>query len=103
MTDRMKGLEESYIIFVRALKNALIPTITILGVQFTFLMGGTILIELIFGWPGLGNVIFTAIQYKDLPLVQGIVMLYALIVIMINLLVDILYSFLNPKIRYGKS
>lgn len=102
ITDKMKGLNEYYIIFVRALKNALIPTVTILGVQFTFLMGGSIIIELIFGWPGLGNLIFTAIQYKDLPLIQGIVMLYALIVILVNLVVDILYSFLNPKIRYGK-
>ncbi len=101
-TDRMKGLKENYIIFVRALKNSLIPTITILGVQFTFLMGGTVLIELIFGWPGIGSLIFTAIQYKDLPLLQGIVMFYAFTVILVNLFIDVLYSFLNPKIRYGK-
>lgn len=102
-TDRMKGLKESYIIYVRALKNSLIPTVTILGVQFTFLLGGSILIELVFGWPGLGNLIFTAIQYKDFPVLQAIVMLYAAVVIIVNLAVDLIYSFLNPKIRYGKT
>ena len=102
VTDRMKGLSESYIVLVRGLKNAMIPTLTILGVQFTFLMGGSIVIELIFGWPGLGSMIFTAIQYKDLPLVQGVVMFYALVVVIVNLVVDLLYSYLNPKIRYGR-
>lgn len=103
MTDRMKGLKESYIIYVRALKNSLIPTITIIGVQFTFLLGGSIVIELVFGWPGLGNLLFTAIQYKDFPVLQAIVLLYAGVVIVVNLAVDLLYSFLNPKIRYGKA
>jgi len=98
----MKGLSESYIVLVRGLKNAMIPALTILGVQFTFLMGGSIVIELIFGWPGLGSMIFTAIQYKDLPLVQGVVMFYALVVVVVNLVVDLLYSYLNPKIRYGR-
>jgi len=102
VTDRMKGLSESQIVFVRALKNAMIPTLTILGVQFTFLMGGSIVIELIFGWPGIGNMIFTAISYKDLPLVQGVVMFYAFVVVIVNLIVDLLYSYLNPKIRYGR-
>jgi peptide/nickel transport system permease protein len=101
VTDRMKGLSESYIVYVRALKNAMIPTLTILGVQFTFLMGGSIVIELVFGWPGLGSMIFTAISYKDLPLVQGVVMFYALLVVVVNLVVDLLYGYLNPKIRYG--
>ena len=102
VTDRMKGLSETYVIYVRALKNSLIPTITILGVQFTFLMGGSILIEYIFGWPGLGSLILNAIQYKDFPLMQGIVVLYAVVVILVNLVVDLLYSFLNPKIRYAR-
>jgi len=101
-TDRMKGLSERYIVYVRALKNAMIPALTILGVQFTFLMGGSIVIELIFGWPGLGSMIFTAISYKDLPLVQAVVMFYALVVVIVNLVVDLLYSYFNPKIRYGR-
>jgi peptide/nickel transport system permease protein len=102
VTDRMKGLSERYIVYVRALKNAMIPTLTILGIQFTFLMGGSIVIELIFGWPGLGSMIFTAISYKDLPLVQAVVLFYALVVIIVNLVVDLLYSYFNPKIRYGR-
>jgi peptide/nickel transport system permease protein len=102
VTDRMKGLSETYIVYVRALKNAMIPALTILGVQFTFLMGGSIVIELIFGWPGLGSMIFTAISYKDLPLVQAVVMFYALVVVIVNLAVDLLYSYFNPKIRYGR-
>jgi ABC-type dipeptide/oligopeptide/nickel transport system permease component len=101
LADRAKGLSERYIIFVRAMKNSLIPTVSILGVQTTFLIGGTVLIEIIFGWPGLGSLISTAIQYKDLPLLQGIVMTYALIVILINSCADIIYSTLNPKIRFG--
>jgi len=98
-TDRMKGLPERKIIFERALRNALIPTITILGVQFTFLMGGSIIIEYIFGWPGMGTLLFTAVQYKDLPLLQGIVMVYALIVVLTNFLVDLTYTIINPKIE----
>lgn len=100
-TDRMKGLPEKQIIFVRALKNALIPTITILGVQFTFLMGGSIIVEYIFGYPGMGTLLFTAVQYKDLPLLQGIVMVYALIVVVTNFIIDLTYTILNPKIELG--
>lgn len=99
--DRMKGLGEFYIIFVRALKNALIPTLTILGVQFTFLVSGSIVIEKIFSWPGLGLLTLTGIQYRDFPLVQGLVIVYALVLIVTNLVVDLLYGFFNPKIRYA--
>ncbi|HBY97175.1 MAG: ABC transporter permease [Ardenticatenaceae bacterium] len=100
-TDRMKGLSESYIVCIRALKNALIPTLTILGVQFTFLVSGSIVIEKIFGWPGIGLLALTGIQYRDFPLVQGLIVVYALVLISSNLTVDLLYGFLNPKIRYA--
>jgi peptide/nickel transport system permease protein len=100
-TDRMKGLSETYIVCVRALKNALIPTLTILGVQFTFLVSGSIVIEKIFSWPGLGLLALTGIQYRDFPLVQGLIVVYALILIVTNLAVDLLYGYLNPKIRYA--
>lgn len=100
-TDRMKGLSELYIICVRALKNAFIPTLTILGVQFTFLVSGSIVIEKIFSWPGLGMLALTGIQYRDFPLVQGLIVVYALILVGTNLIVDLLYGFLNPKIRYA--
>ncbi len=100
-TDRMKGLSETYIICVRALKNALIPTLTILGVQFTFLVSGSIVIEKIFSWPGLGLLALTGIQYRDFPLVQGLIVVYAVMLIVTNLAVDLLYGYLNPKIRYA--
>lgn len=99
-TDRMKGLSERYIIYVRALKNALMPVITIVGIQFTFLLGGSILVEKIYGWPGLGNLVFTAVQYQDLSLIQGIIMFYAVIVVITNFVVDIIYTLVNPKVEF---
>jgi len=99
-TDRMKGLNERYIIYVRALKNALMPVITIVGIQFTFLLGGSILVEKIYGWPGLGNLVFTAVQYQDLSLVQGIIMIYAVIVVLTNFAVDLIYTLVNPKVEF---
>jgi len=99
-TDRMKGLSERYIIYVRALKNALMPVITIVGIQFTFLLGGSILVEKIYGWPGIGNLVFTAVQYQDLSLVQGIIMLYAIIVVLTNFIVDMIYTLVNPRVEF---
>jgi len=99
-TDRMKGLSERYIIYVRALKNALMPVITIVGIQFTFLLGGSILVEKIYGWPGLGNLVFTAVQYQDLSLVQGIIMIYAIIVVLTNFVVDLIYTLVNPRVEF---
>jgi peptide/nickel transport system permease protein len=99
-TDRMKGLSERYIIYVRALKNALMPVITIVGIQFTFLLGGSILVEKIYGWPGIGNLVFTAVQYQDLSLVQGIIMLYAIIVVLTNFVIDVIYTLVNPRVEF---
>jgi len=98
---RVKGLSERVVIFLHALRNALIPTITIVGVQFGFLMGGTVLVEIICSWPGLGKLAVTAIITRDLPLIQGVVLVLALIFVIVNLVVDLLYTFMNPKIRYG--
>ncbi len=98
---RVKGLSERVVIFLHSLRNALIPTITIVGVQFGFLMGGTVLVEIIYSWPGLGKLAVTAIITRDLPLIQGVVLVLAFIFVIVNLVVDILYTFMNPKIRYG--
>ena len=92
----MKGLGEARILFWRALRNALIPTATLVGVQFGFLIGGTVLIETIFAWPGIGQLTLQAFQYRDFPLIQGIVLVYAVTVILSNLAVDVAYAFLNP-------
>ncbi|MFN3621389.1 MAG: ABC transporter permease subunit, partial [Nitrososphaerales archaeon] len=67
---------------------------------FTFLLGGSILVEKIYGWPGLGNLVFTAVQYQDLSLVQGIIMFYAVIVVITNLAVDVIYTLVNPKVEF---
>jgi peptide/nickel transport system permease protein len=98
---RVKGLTEKVVIFIHALRNALIPTTTIVGVQFGFLMGGTVLVEIIYSWPGLGKLAVNAIITRDLPLIQGVVLVLAFIFIIVNLIVDLLYTFMNPKIRYG--
>jgi peptide/nickel transport system permease protein len=99
VTERMKGLGEARILFWRALRNALIPTATLVGVQFGFLIGGTVLIETIFAWPGIGQLTLQAFQYRDFPLIQGIVMVYAITVILCNLAVDVTYALLNPRVR----
>jgi len=99
-TARAKGQKESKVIYKHALKNALIPTITIVGLQFGYLMGGSVLVEVIFTWPGLGRLIVSSISARDYPLVQGGVLFFAFSFILVNLLVDILYTYLDPRITY---
>jgi ABC-type dipeptide/oligopeptide/nickel transport system permease component len=99
VTERMKGLPERRILFWRALKNALIPTTTLVGVQFGFVIGGTVLVETIFSWPGIGQLTLQAFQFRDFPLIQGIVMVYAVAVVLASLAVDCAYAFLNPRVR----
>lgn len=95
---RSKGLPESGVVFKHALRNALIPTVTVVGLQVGVLLGGNMIVETVFGWPGLGRMVVTAIFARDFPLVQGSVMVYAFTFVMANLVVDILYTYLNPKI-----
>jgi peptide/nickel transport system permease protein len=99
VTERMKGLSDARILGWRVLKNALIPTTTLVGVQFGFVIGGTVLIETIFAWPGIGQLTLQAFQYRDFPLIQGIVIVYAVMVILANLAVDMGYVLLNPRVR----
>jgi peptide/nickel transport system permease protein len=101
MMAQVKGFGRWYIIWHEALRNALIPTITLSGVQLTFLIGGTVLIEKIFSYPGIGNMAIDAVIGRDLPLIQGVVLIFAGLFILINLLVDISYGLLNPKMRHG--
>jgi len=95
---RSKGQTESLVVIKHALRNALIPTVTVVGLQVGALLGGNMIVETIFSWPGLGSLVVEAIFNRDFPLVQGAVMVYALTYVMANLVVDILYTFLNPKI-----
>jgi ABC-type dipeptide/oligopeptide/nickel transport system permease component len=96
---QVKGFSRWHVIAREALRNALVPALTLTGVQFTFLIGGTVLIERIFGLPGLGNMAIDAVINRDLPLIQGIVLTFALIFIIVNLSIDTLNVWLNPRLR----
>jgi ABC-type dipeptide/oligopeptide/nickel transport system permease component len=98
---RTKGYSENHVILREALPNAVLPTLTLVGVQFTFLIGGTIIIERLFSYEGLGNMAIDAVINRDLPLIQGIVILFAVIFTTVNLLVDLTYALLNPRLRHG--
>lgn len=99
-TARAKGLKERIVIGKHALKNALIPLVTVAGMQFGFLIGGTVIIETVFAWPGAGRLVVQAIFNRDYPLVQACVFILALIFVTINFLVDMLYGYLDPQISY---
>lgn len=98
---RTKGYSENKVITREALPNAVLPTLTLVGVQFTFLIGGTVIIERLFSYEGLGNMAIDAVINRDLPLIQGIVILFALIFTLVNLAVDMLYVVLNPRLRHA--
>jgi peptide/nickel transport system permease protein len=100
-TARAKGLSMPPVITRHALPNALIPVVTVIGLQVGTLLGGAVLAETIFAWPGIGRLLIQAISQRDYPLVQGIVLLTALAVSLINLVVDLLYGAINPRVRYG--
>lgn len=100
-TARAKGLAQRVVIFKHALKNALIPVITVIGLQFGTLLGGAVLTETVFTWPGIGSLAITAVQNQDVPLVQGVVILVAAIFVLVNLAVDLAYGWLDPRIRYS--
>ncbi|WP_119275078.1 ABC transporter permease [Taklimakanibacter deserti] len=101
MLARTKGFSETRVLLSEALRNAVIPTLTLAGVQFTFLIGGTVIVERLFSYEGLGNMAIDAVINRDLPLIQGIVLVFALIFVIINLLVDLSYALLNPRLRHG--
>lgn len=100
VTARSKGLTEQVIVFRHALRNALLPIVTLLGDEFAGLINGAVVIEVIFAWPGIGNLALQAIQRRDFPVIQSVVLFVALTVVLINLIVDILYVYIDPRIRY---
>ncbi len=101
LTARAKGLPFFYVVYKHALKNSLLPIVTMLGNYFGGLLGGAAVIELIFSLPGLGTLVLNAVQARDYPLIQGYVLLVGSLVIGINLFVDVLYAFINPRLRSG--
>ncbi|HEV8340173.1 MAG TPA: ABC transporter permease [bacterium] len=100
-TARAKGLAETRVVTRHALRNAAIPVVTVIGLNVGSLLGGAILTETIFAWPGVGRLVVDAIFARDYPLVQGAVLMIALIFVVVNLLVDLSYVYLDPRIRYG--
>jgi peptide/nickel transport system permease protein len=99
-TARAKGLREQSVVYRHALSNALIPIVTIVGVQMGYLLGGAVLTETVFAWPGIGTLMVKAIFARDFPMVQGAVLLVALVFSLVNLIVDLSYALLDPRIRY---
>jgi peptide/nickel transport system permease protein len=100
-TARAKGLEERSVMTVHVLRNALIPTVTLLGISIGFLMGGTVIIEKVFSLPGAGSLLIDSVSARDYPVVQAATLIFALLVILVNLATDIIYSFIDPRVRYG--
>ena len=100
-TARAKGLGERAVVLRHALANALLPVVTVIGLQTGYLLSGAVLTETIFSWPGVGSWMVNAISSNDLPVVQGGVLVFAIVFVLINLLVDISYAWLDPRIRYG--
>jgi ABC-type dipeptide/oligopeptide/nickel transport system permease component len=98
---RVKGMTELRLIASEALRNSVGPTLALTGVQFTFLIGGTVIVERIFAYPGIGSMAIDAVINRDLPLIQGLVLVFGALFILINLLIDAAVAALNPKLRHG--
>jgi peptide/nickel transport system permease protein len=100
-TARAKGLDERRVVLHHALRNALVPIITVLGLQTGLLLGGAVLTESVFAWPGVGRLAFDAISNRDMPVINGCVLLFAAVFVVVNTAVDVLYALANPRIRYA--
>lgn len=101
-TARAKGVRETVVVIKHCLRNAMIPVVTMMGLQFGFLLGGSIVVEKVFDWPGLGRLLVDAVEMRYYPVIQAEVLLFSLEFILINLVVDMLYTVINPTIRYKK-
>ena len=99
-TARAKGLHSRTVVLRHGLRNALLPVITVVGIQFGGMLGGAVVTETVFAWPGVGRLIVNSISQRDFPIIQGGVLMMAVIFALVNLLVDLSYAWLNPRIRY---
>ncbi|EJA8060180.1 glutathione ABC transporter permease GsiC [Salmonella enterica subsp. enterica serovar Infantis] len=99
-TARAKGVSETWVVLKHGLRNAMIPVVTMMGLQFGFLLGGSIVVEKVFNWPGIGRLLVDSVDMRDYPVIQAEVLLFSLEFILINLVVDVLYAAINPAIRY---
>jgi peptide/nickel transport system permease protein len=103
VTARAKGLRPRAVLFGHALKNALVPIITIIGLQLGYLLGGVVIVETVFNLPGVGRFVVDAISARDYPIVQASVLLITFIVLMVSLAVDVLYAYIDPRIKYSRT
>lgn len=99
-TAHAKGVKESIIVLIHGFRNALIPVVTVMGLQIGFLFNGSVVVEQVFQWPGIGRLLYQAVLDKDLPVIQGVLLFVALVFIVANLTVDLLYAYLDPRIKY---
>jgi len=100
-TARAKGMNEFTVLFRHVMQNALIPVATVIGLQFGYMLGGAVITETIFAWPGIGRLLVLAVQQRDIPVVQGVLLVIAISFVGVNLLVDVMYGVLDPRIRYS--
>lgn len=100
-TARAKGLSERLVMVRHVLRNALIPVVTVVGLQFGYMLGGAVVTETVFAWPGMGRLLVTAVSQRDIPVVQGVLLVFAASFVLVNLVVDLLYGFIDPRIRYS--
>jgi len=98
-TARSKGLQRRKVVYLHALRNAMIPVVTVIGLQFGGLLSGAVITETIFNWPGVGRLAVEAINARDMPVIQGVVMVFAVMYALVNLLTDVLYAYLDPRLR----
>ncbi|MBM3451082.1 MAG: ABC transporter permease [Armatimonadetes bacterium] len=99
-TARAKGLPERVVVGYHALRNALVPVLIVVGLRFGYMLGGAVVAEQVFAWPGLGRLLISAVNQRDIPLIQGILLLFAGSFVVVNMIVDLFYGFLDPQIRY---
>jgi peptide/nickel transport system permease protein len=99
-TERAKGLSERIVIYKHALRNAMVPVVTVIGLNFGLLLSGAILTETVFSWPGVGRLVVDAVYARDYPLVVGCILVFALVFVIVNLITDILYTYIDPRIHY---
>jgi ABC-type dipeptide/oligopeptide/nickel transport system permease component len=99
-TERAKGLSERKVIYKHAIRNAMVPVVTVIGLNFGLLLSGAILTETVFSWPGVGRLVVDAVYARDYPLVIGCILIFALVFVIVNLITDILYTYIDPRIHY---
>jgi glutathione transport system permease protein len=99
-TARAKGVRERLVLFMHSLRNALLPVTIVVGLRFGYMVGGAVITEEVFAWPGLGRLLILSVAQRDIPLVQGLLLVFATSFVLVNLIVDVLYAFLDPRIRH---